>query len=131
MGGNRIKCWVYIFYGWLDMMDSESIIGYNDINVKPLFGESTRRDRFLNLVVGGFTSLLVTITLICGFVHPRPPQVKNIYFAIVITLICISHLILIYWYRQGDLEPKFRKLIYFNAINIILLCICANIYIFA
>lgn len=34
----------------------------------------------------------------------------------------------IYWYRQGDLEPKFRNLIYYMLCSIVLLCICANLY---
>ena len=34
----------------------------------------------------------------------------------------------IYWYRQGDVDPKFRKMIYFNSFTTILLCICANVY---
>ena len=33
----------------------------------------------------------------------------------------------IYWYRQGDLEPKFRQLIFYNSFTILLLCICANL----
>ncbi|WAR25958.1 TM243-like protein [Mya arenaria] len=36
---------------------------------------------------------------------------------------------LIYWYRQGDLEPKFLRLIFYNAFTMILLCICGNLYI--
>lgn len=34
----------------------------------------------------------------------------------------------IFWYRQGNLEPKFRNLIYFMLASIVLLCICANLY---
>lgn len=34
----------------------------------------------------------------------------------------------IYWYRQGDLEPKFRNLIYYTLFSITMLCICANLY---
>ncbi len=29
---------------------------------------------------------------------------------------------------QGDLEPKFRNLIYYMLCSIVLLCICANLY---
>ncbi|KAI0215590.1 transmembrane protein 243 [Lamellibrachia satsuma] len=104
---------------------------YEDVGAeKPLFGEATRKDRVLNLVVGSFTALLVTITLISAFAFPHwPPRGINVFFAFCIVLILLSHLILIYWYRQGDLEPRFRTLIYYNAFTIILLCICANIYI--
>lgn len=34
----------------------------------------------------------------------------------------------IVWYRQGELEPKFRNLIYYMLCSIVLLCICANLY---
>lgn len=34
------------------------------------------------------------------------------------------------WYRRGELEPKFRRMIYYNAILTILLCITANLYFF-
>lgn len=42
-----------------------------------------------------------------------------------------SHLVFssqIFWYRQGDLEPKFRNLIYYKLASIVLLCLCANLY---
>ncbi|KAJ7399783.1 hypothetical protein BTVI_110212 [Pitangus sulphuratus] len=52
------------------------------------------KDRIINLVVGGLTTLLLVI----------------------------------YWYRQGDLEPKFRNLIYYILFSIVMLCICANLY---
>ncbi|RLW02015.1 hypothetical protein DV515_00007562 [Chloebia gouldiae] len=61
---------------------------------RPLFGETSARDRIINLVVGGLTTLLLVI----------------------------------YWYRQGDLEPKFRNLIYYILFSIVMLCICANLY---
>ena len=34
----------------------------------------------------------------------------------------------IYWYRQGDMDDKFMKLIYYNVFCLALLCVCANIY---
>uniref|UniRef100_A0A8C6YPP3 Transmembrane protein 243 n=1 Tax=Nothoprocta perdicaria TaxID=30464 RepID=A0A8C6YPP3_NOTPE len=85
-------------------------------------------DRIINLVVGGLTSLLL-VTLISAFVFPQlPPKPVNIFFAFCISLCCISAGILIYWYRQGDLEPKFRNLIYYILFSIVMLCICANLY---
>ncbi|XP_009320056.1 PREDICTED: transmembrane protein 243 [Pygoscelis adeliae] len=88
-----------------------------------------RQDRVINLVVGGLTSLLLVVTLISAFVFPQlPPKPVNIFFAFCISLCCISAGILIYWYRQGDLEPKFRNLIYYILFSIVMLCICANLY---
>uniref|UniRef100_A0A8C3GD24 Transmembrane protein 243 n=1 Tax=Cairina moschata TaxID=8855 RepID=A0A8C3GD24_CAIMO len=86
------------------------------------------QDRIINLVVGGLTSLLL-VTLISAFVFPQlPPKPVNVFFAFCISLCCISAGILIYWYRQGDLEPKFRNLIYYILFSIVMLCICANLY---
>jgi len=105
----------------------EGYTPYEDPSEKPLFGEDTRRDRFLNLIVGVFTALVVSVTMILAFVFAPNTAIRtsNVFFGIIIMFVMISHLILIYWYRQGDLEPKFRKLIYFNALTIILLCIAA------
>ncbi|ELT87745.1 hypothetical protein CAPTEDRAFT_227211 [Capitella teleta] len=103
---------------------------YDDPAGKPLFGDARPSDRVLNLIVGTFTSLFVTVTVISAIAFPSwPPRGINVYFAFCITVICGSHLTLIYWYRQGDLEPRFRKLIYCNAVSLILLCLCANLYI--
>ncbi|XP_067929904.1 transmembrane protein 243-like [Watersipora subatra] len=98
---------------------------------RPLFGETSQRDRLVNLVVGCVTGVLVLITLISAFVFPtdEPVNGMNVYFALCILLILLSHIILIYWYRQGDLDPKFRNMVYYNAFTLVLLCICANLYI--
>ncbi|XP_064417340.1 transmembrane protein 243b [Latimeria chalumnae] len=103
--------------------------GTGGLDNRPLFGETSARDRIINLIVGGLTSLLVLVTLISAFVFPQlPPKPVNVFFAFCILLSCISAAILIFWYRQGDLEPKFRNLIYYILFSIVLLCICANLY---
>ncbi|KAF0293463.1 Transmembrane protein 243 [Amphibalanus amphitrite] len=103
---------------------------YSDLE-HPLFGnsESRPRERAINLVVGFLTALIVFITLISAFVfHEYSPRGVNIFLGVIIVLICASHLTVIWWYRQGDLDPKFRVLIFFNAFCIVLLCVCANLY---
>ena len=35
-----------------------------------------------------------------------------------------------YWYRRGQLEPRFRTMIYYNAAVTLLLCVTANLYFF-
>jgi hypothetical protein len=50
----------------------------------------------------------------------------NIVFAFQIVSVLFGHIVLIYWYRQGDLDPKFHKLIVYNSVVIILFCISAN-----
>ncbi|XP_053109780.1 transmembrane protein 243 isoform X2 [Hemicordylus capensis] len=84
--------------------------GTRGLDNRPLFGETSPRDRVINLAVGSVTSLLLIVTLISAFVFPQLPPKP------------------IYWYRQGDLEPKFRNLIYYILFSIIMLCICANLY---
>ncbi|XP_064606258.1 transmembrane protein 243-like [Liolophura sinensis] len=111
---------------------SPSSSRYDDPAQKPLFGEPKSRDRVANLVVGVLTSIAVLVTLISAFIFPQwPPNGVNVFFAIVIVFICGSHLLLIFWYRQGDLEPKFRTMIFYNAFTIVLLCVCGNLYIHA
>uniref|UniRef100_UPI00398F1466 transmembrane protein 243b isoform X2 n=1 Tax=Pristiophorus japonicus TaxID=55135 RepID=UPI00398F1466 len=79
---------------------------------RPLFGETS-----------------ATVTIISAFVFPQlPPKPLNVFFVVCIVLSCTSIGVLIYWYRQGDLEPKFRNLIYYNLFCILMLCICANLY---
>ncbi|XP_070803172.1 transmembrane protein 243 [Pituophis catenifer annectens] len=103
--------------------------GTGGLDNRPLFGETSPRDRIINLAVGVVVSLLLLVTLISAFVFPHlPPKPVNIFFAFCISLSCVSAGILIYWYRQGDLEPKFRNLIYYILFSIIMLCICANLY---
>ncbi|XP_030646495.1 transmembrane protein 243 [Chanos chanos] len=103
--------------------------GTGTLDNRPLFGETSARDRIVNLAVGGFTSLLVMVTIISSFLFPAsPPRALNIFFSVCIVMICSSVLILIFWYRQGDLEPKFRKLIYYSISSVVLLCLCANLY---
>ncbi|XP_067275778.1 transmembrane protein 243 isoform X2 [Pseudorasbora parva] len=72
---------------------------------------------------------LTLVTVISSFVFPTPPPTTlNIFFVVCIIMICSSVLVLIFWYRQGDLDPKFRGLIYYSIGLIILLCLCANLY---
>ncbi|XP_036374151.1 transmembrane protein 243-like [Megalops cyprinoides] len=103
--------------------------GTGGLDNRPLFGETSARDRIVNLAVGGLTSLLVIVTIISSFFFPTtPPKPLNVFFAICILLICGAVMVLIFWYRQGDLEPKFRNLIYYCLGSIAMLCICANLY---
>ncbi|XP_042879337.1 transmembrane protein 243-like [Penaeus japonicus] len=101
---------------------------YEPLADRPLFGngEARPRDRMMNIMIIFVTTLLVLITSISAFIPW--PSFLDIFFVFCIIIICISHLTLIVWYRQGDLDPKFKKLIYFNTFCIIMLCICANIF---
>ncbi|XP_064871284.1 transmembrane protein 243b [Oncorhynchus nerka] len=103
--------------------------GTSGLDNRLLFGETSAQDRAINLVVGGLTSLLVVVTVISSFLFPSlPPWPLNVFLAFCILLTCGSAMVLIVWYRQGDLDPKFRKLIYYMLASIMLLCLCANLY---
>ncbi|XP_043120796.1 transmembrane protein 243 [Puntigrus tetrazona] len=94
-----------------------------------LFGETLTRHTAANLAIGGLTSLFVLVTVISSFVFPTPPPTAlNIFFVVCIIMICSSVLVLIFWYRQGDLDTKFLGLIYYSIVLVILLCLCANLY---
>lgn len=115
----------------LNMTSTPNGTPYDDPASKPLFGEHRPKDRVLNLVVACITGILVAVTLVSAFVFPQgqPLNAINIFFAVVMLLVALSHLLLIYWYRQGDLDPKFLRMIFFNTFTMILLCVCGNLYI--
>jgi len=96
----------------------------------PLFGPDRPKERYINYTLGAFASVAVLATAISAFAHPFPPNPVHVFFACVIILNSISNGLLIYWYREGDLDPKFRNLIYYNTLVTILLCIVAFIIIF-
>uniref|UniRef100_A0A452QJQ2 Transmembrane protein 243 n=1 Tax=Ursus americanus TaxID=9643 RepID=A0A452QJQ2_URSAM len=96
--------------------------GTSGLDNRPLFGETSAKVSLTQF-------LFIQVTLISAFVFPQlPPKPLNIFFAVCISLSSITACILIYWYRQGDLEPKFRNLIYYILFSIIMLCVCANLY---
>ncbi|XP_074187621.1 transmembrane protein 243 [Rhinolophus sinicus] len=108
---------------------STRIYGTSGLDNRPVFRETSAKDPIIKLVVGSLTSLLILVTLISAFVFPQlPPKPLNIFFALCISLSSITVCILTHWYRQGDLEPKFRNLTYCILFSIIMLCICANLY---
>ncbi|XP_032241642.1 transmembrane protein 243 isoform X2 [Nematostella vectensis] len=94
----------------------------------PLFGETRPRDRYLNYFIGVATSLLVLFTFISSLVKPWPPAPNHVFLSVAIVFVCIGELVLIFWYRRGDLDPKFRQLIYYNCFTLVLLCVCANVF---
>uniref|UniRef100_A0A670J247 Transmembrane protein 243 n=1 Tax=Podarcis muralis TaxID=64176 RepID=A0A670J247_PODMU len=102
--------------------------GTRGLDNRPLFGETSPRVK-QNPSCPFSPPGRGLVTLISAFVFPQlPPKPVNIFFAFCISLCSVSAGILIYWYRQGDLEPKFRNLIYYILFSIIMLCICANLY---
>lgn len=113
----------------MDLRDSEYRPLFGGPVDRPLFGETNGRERTFHMVIGVVTVILVSSTLILAFFYSvNPPCGRHIYFALCIVFSCISHIMLIHWYRQGDVDPKFRKLIYANTLLILLFCISALTY---
>ncbi|CAF1015325.1 unnamed protein product [Adineta ricciae] len=103
-------------------------LGYTDLTDHPLFGETKSRDRISFIIITVVTTAFVLTTFgsIFFFNHIKP---TFICLSICLILLLASHLCLAFWYRSGDLEPRFRNMLYFNTGVIILFCICANIII--
>lgn len=120
----------------LARMTSYNTIGEDQrIIDRPLFGQPTIWEKIGNWLSIGTTGALVLITSLGAIIKSNSDAVHkkgfDVYFAICLIMLCASHYVLVYWYRQGDVDPKFRYLIYSNTLLIILLNICAHLYIYA
>ncbi|XP_027430014.1 transmembrane protein 243 isoform X3 [Zalophus californianus] len=89
--------------------------GTSGLDNRPLFGETSAKDRIINLVVGSLTSLLILVTLISAFVFPQlPPKPLNIFFAVCISLSSITACILdqrdLYLFTQIHLKQDLQSI---------------------
>ena len=91
-----------------------------------LFGEIRRRDKIIVFILTFVTLIMFSTCFIIGMIEPK--RLLNFFFTLCISTFCFSELIIIFWYRRGELDPKFRYLICYNAICIIALCICCLIF---
>lgn len=98
---------------------------------RPLFGVSTPRERFTNWTLAALSGVFLMVTFICSCAVPEADHVgRAVFNSICLFILGFSHLILIYWYRQGDLDPKFLRMVYFNAFVLNVLCLSAMLLIF-
>eukprot|EP00048_Salpingoeca_helianthica_P002386 m.56884 g.56884 ORF g.56884 m.56884 type:complete len:110 (+) comp12067_c0_seq3:1265-1594(+) len=93
----------------------------------PLFGEDSYKKRLIDLLFGVVTIVCVLATIVIAFTRGAT-EVINIVFGIIIILISAPQLVLVFWFRNGDLGPKFRYLIVYMMFAIMLLCACAIVY---
>ena len=119
------------------------------MDTQPLFGETKRGYKALNIVVAVVTTIMVLFTVVMGILssvffsnHDKCRRLGytsgprfcvsgvDVVMCFVIILELIPEVALAFWYRRGELEPKFRTLIYYNAVITILLCLVANFYFF-
>jgi len=100
---------------------------YADEAALPLFGEESPKSRIVDLLFGVVTIITVLVTIILSFTRGSIETV-HVFFGITILLIAAPQIVLIHWFRKGDLHPKFRYLIGYMMVSIVLLCVCAVIY---
>lgn len=118
------------------------------MDTQPLFGETKRKYKVLNIAVAVVTTVVVVFTVVMGIVSsvffPNQEKCKrlgyqsqrfcvsgvDVVMCFVIILELVPEIALAFWYRRGELEPKFRTVIYYNAVVTILLCVVTNFYFF-
>lgn len=72
-------------------------------------------------------SLASQITLALAFSRGEIEKL-HIFFGVAILMISAPQFVLVYWFRNGDLHPKFRYLIGYMMVSIILLCVIGIVY---
>ena len=73
------------------------------------------------------TVLVVAVTLGLSFSRGEVETI-HIFFGVTIIFLSLPELVLVRWFRQGNLDPKFRYLIGYQMVTIILICVCAIVY---
>lgn len=102
---------------------------YYDATV-PLFGDDSTQVRTMDLGVGVVTVIAVLITLGICFMKVESHNQIDVFFGVVLILLTIPQVVLVVWFRRGDLHPKFRYLITYMMFAIMMLCACGIAYVF-
>jgi hypothetical protein len=112
---------------------------------QPLFGETTPRHRLVNIIFGIVTAVFFVATVGLSFLAPYVTPTKchllynishycvdalDVVLCIIILLFFIPPAIIAYWYHRGELTPKFKTLLYFNLVLIIVFCLVACVIFF-
>ncbi|KAJ1950370.1 hypothetical protein EC988_004412 [Linderina pennispora] len=96
---------------------------------EPLFGGTSRRDlvieRFGSVYTVAVAVLMLTLSLVRGV---QTGVVLHALLGVCVVLFAAVQMQLIKWYRLGDLEPKFRFIIFAMAAALTLLSIVASLY---
>eukprot|EP01135_Chromosphaera_perkinsii_P003077 Nk52_evm24s234 gene=Nk52_evmTU24s234 len=88
----------------------------------------SQRDRIINYGMGALTFFSVTATLALSIVRAISTNPIHIFMGFAVFAVSGTNLILVNWYRRGDLDPRFRKVIGYAAISVLILCVAANMY---
>eukprot|EP00051_Salpingoeca_urceolata_P011514 m.142796 g.142796 ORF g.142796 m.142796 type:complete len:113 (+) comp17147_c0_seq1:2060-2398(+) len=98
-----------------------------DTESAPLFGEDGRQTRFFDALFGVVTIVVVLVTISLSFSLGKVEGI-HVFFGVAIILVAAPQLVLVQWFRAGNLAPKFRFLICYQMVSIIMLCVCALVY---
>lgn len=80
------------------------------------------------------TGLILAIVLLLGITIITLVLIQfkfvNFLALSVIISLAASHILLIYWHRQGDLDPRFRTKLFWDSVNLCLFCVVVILYYF-
>ncbi|KAJ1677142.1 hypothetical protein EV182_006783 [Spiromyces aspiralis] len=95
---------------------------------EPLFGGISRRDLMMERAVSGVVLTTACITVLMSLIKGFVSSYVHILLGLVIAIFTYCEILLVKWYRIGDLEPKFKYMIAALAVGIVSLCLVANLY---
>lgn len=96
----------------------------------PLFGEEKQKLKWINYVIAALVAFVVLFTLVVSFVKGLSASYVHVFTGFVVVLSTIPIIVLGRWYRNGELDPKFKILIYYMCAMVVLMSCAANIYFF-
>eukprot|EP01120_Amphizonella_sp_Union-15-10_P001543 TRINITY_DN11700_c0_g1_i2.p1 TRINITY_DN11700_c0_g1~~TRINITY_DN11700_c0_g1_i2.p1 ORF type:complete len:147 (-),score=14.22 TRINITY_DN11700_c0_g1_i2:121-561(-) len=97
---------------------------------EPLFGEQKPRAYLVGFL---FTGILLVGCLVCIVISivfsVKSSLPQHLASTLLIVLTAIHLAILFKWYRRGDLDPKFKFLLFFSVFIVVLACVSDQIYV--
>ncbi|EGD78346.1 hypothetical protein PTSG_09412 [Salpingoeca rosetta] len=104
------------------------MVGYHDDDASvALFGPDPKSVQRTNYICAAVTVAAVTATIAFAFTRDSL-EIIHIFFAVGVVLVAIPEFVLVLWYREGDLPPRFRYLIAYITCSIVVLCISSIVY---
>eukprot|EP00002_Diphylleia_rotans_P012291 TRINITY_DN2404_c0_g1_i1.p1 TRINITY_DN2404_c0_g1~~TRINITY_DN2404_c0_g1_i1.p1 ORF type:complete len:168 (+),score=36.98 TRINITY_DN2404_c0_g1_i1:55-558(+) len=101
---------------------------YQSTDSQALYGETKTSDKLLwygsYFFVGGF----VLISIIMSFVR-LGESIENILFAFCLVALSAPIVMLIRWYKSGEIEPRLIQIIIILAVNLVILGITTQVFI--
>eukprot|EP00043_Microstomoeca_roanoka_P015459 m.154960 g.154960 ORF g.154960 m.154960 type:complete len:128 (-) comp16264_c1_seq7:1687-2070(-) len=92
-----------------------------------LFGPDPASLQRTHYLFAAITVVAVAVTIAFALTRKTVDAI-HVIFAIGVILVAIPEFVLVLWYREGDLPPKFRYLIGYIMLSIVMLCCCSIVY---